>query len=86
MHAIVIRFEGVVVGEYIADLLIEGMVVVEVKAVRSLDDIHKAQCTNYLKATGLPVCLLMNFGGTKFELKRLMGPSAVRSQSESESV
>src|SRR5687768_15430833 len=82
-YPILIRYEGVVVGEYIADLLVERIVVVEVKAVKALDDIHKAQCINYLKATGLPVCLLMNFGGTKFELKRLMGPSALNNESES---
>ena len=82
-YPILIRYEGVVVGEYIADPLVEGVVVVEVKAVRALDDIHKAQCINYLKATGLPVCLLMDFGGTKFELKRLMGPGAQSTDSES---
>src|SRR3712207_1608730 len=55
-------YEGEVVGEYRADLVVEGVVLVEVKAVRALDDAHTAQCLNYLATTGLPLCLLINFG------------------------
>jgi GxxExxY protein len=75
-HPITIRYDGVVVGDYVADLLVEGTVLVELKAVKALDDVHRAQCINYLKATNLPVCLLMNFGSPTLELKRLMGPGA----------
>lgn len=65
-------WRGEVVGDYYADLLVEGSVIVELKAARALDDIHLAQCLNYLKATGLKVCLLINFGKPKIEIKRLV--------------
>src|SRR3989338_5640071 len=58
-------YDGIVVGEYITDLLVENAVLVEAKAVKLLDDIHMAQCLNYLKATGLKLCLLINFGTPK---------------------
>ena len=67
-----IRYRGVVVGEYLADLLVEGEIIIELKAVKDLDEIHTAQCLNYLKATGLRVCLLINFGKPKVEIKRLV--------------
>lgn len=67
-----VRYKGVVVGEYVADLLIEASVIVELKAVKTLDDVHMAQCLNYLKATGLKVCLLMNFGTPRIEIKRIV--------------
>jgi len=68
----VVRYRGVVVGDYIADLIVEGAVLVEIKAVRNLDDAHKAQCLNYLAATSIGVCLLINFG-TKVEVRRFRG-------------
>jgi GxxExxY protein len=67
--AITVTYDGVVVGEYFADLVVEGAVLVELKSVRSLDDAHTAQCLNYLAATGIPVCLLLNFG-KRVEVKR----------------
>lgn len=70
---ITISYDGVVVGEYFADLVVEDLVIVEIKAVKALDDVHSAQCLNYLLATGLPVCLLLNFGGTKVQIKRFAG-------------
>jgi GxxExxY protein len=66
---ITVIYEGVVVGEYFADLLIEQKVLVELKSVRSLEEIHTAQCLNYLAATGIPICLLLNFG-KRVEVKR----------------
>lgn len=72
-HQIVIRYDGVVVGDYFADILVEEFVLLELKAVKDLDEIHQAQCINYLKATGLPVCLLFNFGKSKIQVKRLRG-------------
>jgi GxxExxY protein len=63
---------GVIVGEHTIDLLVDHSVVVELKAVRMLDDIHRAQCLNYLKATGLQLCLLINFGNPRLEIKRLV--------------
>jgi GxxExxY protein len=71
-HSIVVRYDGVVVGEYSADILVEDTVIVELKAVNALDDVHRAQCPNYLKATGLRVCLLVNSGKPRIEVKRLM--------------
>jgi len=69
--ATTVLFDGVVVGNYIADLIVEETVLIELKAVQALTDIHKAQCLNYLKATSLPVCLLLNFTKPRVEVKRL---------------
>jgi GxxExxY protein len=71
-QAIQVSYEGVVVGEFVADLLVEGRVLVELKAVQVLDDVHTAQCLNYLKATGLKICLLLNFGRPKLQIKRVV--------------
>jgi len=71
-QAINVAYDGVIVGEYLADLLVEGSVIVELKAAKALDDVHLAQCLNYLKATGLPLCLLLNFGSPKLEIKRVV--------------
>jgi GxxExxY protein len=60
------------VGEFTADLLIDDCVIVELKSARKLDDVHSAQCLNYLKATGLNVCLLVNFGKPRAEIKRIV--------------
>ncbi len=67
-----VYYQDIVVGEYLADLLIENCVVVELKAVRAFDDIHLAQCLNYLKATGIRVGLLINFGTQKVQIKRVV--------------
>jgi GxxExxY protein len=67
-------FEGRVVGTYVADIVVEDNVIVELKAVSSLHPTHTAQCINILKATGLPLCLLMNFGGKRLEVRRLYRP------------
>jgi hypothetical protein len=53
-------------------MLVENAVLVEMKAVRSLDSIHAAQCLNYLKATGLSLCLLLNFGNQRLNIRRLV--------------
>ena len=65
-------YDGEIVGHYFADLIVEGLILVETKAVRSFDDAHTAQCLNYLAATGVPLCLLLNFG-RKVEVKRFRG-------------
>ena len=67
-----VRYKDVLVGDYVADLLINDAVLVEVKAVKHLDDVHSAQCLNYLKATGLSVCLLVNFGVPRAIVKRVV--------------
>ena len=61
-HPIVVRFKGHVVGEFRADLLIEDVLLVEIKSVKLLTPIHEAQLLNYLKATSIHVGLLVNFG------------------------
>ena len=65
-----VHYDGVIVGDFVADLLVEERVIVELKAVRAIDDIHVAQALNYLKATRLPTCLLINFGKSGVELRR----------------
>ena len=61
-HPMVVRYDGIVVGEYTVDPLVEHIVLVELKVAKAIDEIHLAQCLNYLKATGLHLCLLLNFG------------------------
>ena len=65
-------YDDVIVGEYAADLLVEAAVIVELKAVRALDDVHQAQCMNYLRATGMHLCLLLNFGRPRLEIRRIV--------------
>lgn len=71
-YPIKVTFDGVLVGEFIADLLVEDRVLVELKAVSMLVNEHTAQALNYLRASGLEVCLLINFGKPKVEIKRLL--------------
>ena len=68
-----IVFRGENVGRYIADLLVENEVIVEFKCCKALLPEHQAQVINYLKATGLSVGLLVNFGQSRLEYKRLHG-------------
>ena len=67
-----VYYDGIIVGDYVADLLVENEVLVELKAVKAIDNVHFAQCMNYLKATGLQVCLLINFGTPRIEIKRIL--------------
>ena len=67
-----IYYRDALVGEYVADLVVEDLVLVELKAVRALDEVHVAQCLNYLKATGLRVALLIKFAKPKIEIKRVV--------------
>lgn len=71
-HPIDVVYDGVLVGEFVADLLVEDAVLVELKAIKRIGDIHLAQCLNYLKATNRRVCLLLNFGHTKVQVKRVV--------------
>ena len=71
-HGITVYYDGVAVGEYTADLLVEGVLLIELKAVKDLDDIHLAQCMNYLKATNLRLCLLINFAKPRVEVRRIV--------------
>jgi len=62
--------DGSVLGEYHADLLVEGLLVVELKAAKALADEHVAQLLGYLKATRLEHGLLINFGSYRFQIKK----------------
>ncbi len=67
-----VRYKGHIVGDYMPDLLIEGCVLAEVKVAAWLSRVHRQQCINYLKATDLRVCLLVNFGQARVEVKRVV--------------
>jgi GxxExxY protein len=71
-HSIKVLYNGSTVGDFAADILINNCLLVELKAVRALDDVHSAQCLNYLKATGLKLCLLVNFGKPRAEIRRVI--------------
>jgi GxxExxY protein len=62
-----VSFHGQTIGSFYADLFVEEKVIVELKAVSALTDGHKAQIINYLKATGIDLGLLVNFGNPKLE-------------------
>jgi GxxExxY protein len=70
--AVRVHYNGAVVGEYFADLLVEDMLLIELKTVKALDNAHRMQCTNYLKASGLRLCLLLNFSRSRLEIKRVV--------------
>lgn len=70
-----VGFRGRVVGEYIADMVVEDQVIVELKAVSALLPEHQAQLINYLKATGLDTGLLINFGSRRVQHRRCTRPS-----------
>jgi GxxExxY protein len=67
-----VRYKGMIVGDYFADLVVEDRVIVEVKAVERLHPVHEAQILNYLKATGKKVGLLVNFASPKATIKRFV--------------
>ncbi len=67
-----VLYKEEVVGEYIADLLVEDKVIVELKTVENIDKVHEAQLLNYLKATGIRVGILVNFKHPKAEIKRMV--------------
>ncbi|HKG90959.1 MAG TPA: GxxExxY protein [Gemmatimonadaceae bacterium] len=65
-----VRYEDTVVGDFRVDMLVEGFVIVEIKAVRALAPAHEAQLVNYLTATGIDIGLLLNFGAPRLEFRR----------------
>jgi GxxExxY protein len=70
--ALKVKYKEAVVGDYVADLIADDKVIVELKAEQTYNKQHEAQLLNYLKATGLKVGVLINFGRTKCEFKRLV--------------
>ena len=67
-----VRYNGTVVGDYQADLIVDGRILVECKAVSGFDPTHEAQILNYLRATGVRVGLLLNFGRSNLQYRRLV--------------
>jgi GxxExxY protein len=65
-------FKGKQVGQYFADIIVEDQILLELKAVEMLTKAHEAQMLNYLKATGLRLGILINFGKERVETKRLV--------------
>jgi len=69
---ITVYFEGENVGEYFADILIEDKIILELKSGEKIVDAHRAQTLNYLKATGLNLAIILNFGKERLEYERLV--------------
>jgi GxxExxY protein len=69
-RAIEVRYEGEVVGDFVADVVVEDQIILELKSVRWLAVAHEVQLVNYLVATGKPLGLLINFGEQRVEVRR----------------
>lgn len=67
-----IAYKGYSIGNYLADIVVENQLLVELKCVERLANEHTAQCINYLRASGLTLCLLVNFQKPKVEWKRIV--------------
>ena len=67
---ITVLYEGETVGEFIADIVVEDTIILELKSVRQIAKAHEAQLVNYLVATGKPVGLIINFGEHRVDVKR----------------
>jgi GxxExxY protein len=68
-----VKYHNIVVGDYFADIIVDDKIIVEVKAVSKLEPVHEVQLVNYLKATGLEVGLLINFGQSVEVKRRVFG-------------
>jgi GxxExxY protein len=71
-RGITVRYDNVIIGEYSADIVVNDHVIVESKVVKSIAQEHVAQCMNYLRATGEHLCLLINFGHPRIEVRRIV--------------
>ncbi|MBN2543836.1 GxxExxY protein [bacterium] len=67
-----VYYKNRIVGDYCADILVEKSIVVELKTVKAIDEIHEAQILNYLKSTRLKLGLILNFYKPKLEIKRFV--------------
>jgi GxxExxY protein len=85
-HPVKISFEGEEVGVHRLDLIVEGQIVVELKAIKAFEDIHFAQVKSYLKATRLPVGLLFNFNATRLAIKCIVLTDQKTSETQSLSI
>jgi GxxExxY protein len=71
-RGVAVRYRGRVVGEYVCDFIVDGRLLLELKALTTMTREHDAQVMNYLKATGLTVALLLNFGAPKLGVRRIV--------------
>ena len=67
-----VYFQNKVVGQYFADILVDNKIILELKTIEAIANIHKAQVLNYLRATGIKLGLIMNFAKPRFEYKRMV--------------
>ena len=68
--ALQVRYDGVVVGDYIADIVVNSTVVVELKVASEISNIHEAQLINYLRASGIRIGLILNYGQPRLAIRR----------------
>jgi len=71
-YPIKVYFYGEVVGNYVSDILIEDKIIIELKCVEKINNIHKAQALNYLKATQMRLAIILNFAKDKLQYERLV--------------
>ena len=83
-HEMDIFYKTEIIGLRRVDFFVEGKVMVELKAIVQLEDVHLAQAINYLEAYGLDIGLLINFGNTSLQFKRVMKPNKNHSQSKNQ--
>ncbi|MGR3293882.1 MAG: GxxExxY protein [Candidatus Scalindua sp.] len=67
---ITVYYENEIVGEFVADIIVNDIVILELKSIRRIINAHEVQLVNYLVATGKPVGLILDFGESKVEIKR----------------
>jgi GxxExxY protein len=67
---IVVHYDGIAVGDFSADMVVENRVILEMKASQALVAAHEVQLVNYLTATGIEIGLLLNFGAERLDFKR----------------
>jgi GxxExxY protein len=70
--SIKVNYKSEIVGEYLADIIVNGLVILEIKAIETLQKVHEAQLLNYLNATGYKIGLLVNFTHPKAVIKRFI--------------
>ena len=83
-HEMEIYYKGKNIGVRRVDFFVEGKIMVEIKAIVQLEDVHLAQAINYLEAYGLEIGLLINFGNTSLQFKRVMKPNKNHSLSKNQ--
>jgi GxxExxY protein len=71
-HPLKIYFENEIVGDYVTDIIVDEKIIVELKVAEAITSIHKAQAINYLKATGLQLAIILNFGKQSLQHERIV--------------